>query len=116
MFRAAVLLPCKRKIGQALCIASGQEVFAVKVSVTQTTEVIGGREYPLTVTRQAGEQEIEVDGKPVQVTELTVFESPLGQSRCYTRARPGPDRSERAERRRQIQDIAAQAMLEQGIW
>lgn len=88
----------------------------MKKSVTQTTEAIGGKEYPLTVTRQIGAQEIEVDGKPVQVTELTVFESPLGQSRCYTRARPEPSRSERAAGRRQIRETAAQAMLEQGIW
>ena len=88
----------------------------MKVSVVHMTEVTGGKEYPLTVTRQTGAQEIEVDGKPVQVTELTVFESPLGQSRCYTRARPEPAPVARAEVLRQIQETAAQAMLEQGIW
>ena len=88
----------------------------MKVSVTHTTEVIGEKEYPLTVTRQVGAQEIEVDGKPVRVTELTVFESPLGQSRCYTRALPEPARPARAEVLRQVRETAAQAMLEQGIW
>ena len=88
----------------------------MKISVTHATEIIGGKEYPLTVTRQIGAQEIEVDGKPVQVTELTVFEGPLGQSRCCTRARPEPDLEARAEVLRQIREIAVQAMLEQGIW
>ena len=106
----------KRKVGQALRIASGQEVFAVKESVTRTTEVVGGKEYPLTVTRQLGEQEIEVDGKPVQVTELTVFESPLGQSRCYTGARPEPSPDERAAVCERVQETAVRAMLEQEIW
>ena len=88
----------------------------MKMSVTHTTETSGGKEYPLTVTRQLGAQEIEVDGKPVQAAELTVFDSPLGQSRCYTRARPEPSRPERDEGRRLIRETAAQAMLEQGIW
>ena len=88
----------------------------MKVSVTHTTETVSGKEYPLTVTRQTGEQEIEADGKPVRVTELTVFEGPLGQSRCYTRARPEPSRPACAEVLRQIRETAAQAMLEQGIW
>ena len=88
----------------------------MKVSVTHTTEMSGGKEYPLTITRQIGEQEIEADGKPVRVTELTVFDSPLGQSRCYTRARPEPSQSERAAGQRLIRETAVQAMLEQGIW
>lgn len=88
----------------------------MKISVVHTTEKVGGKEYPLTVARQVGAQEIEVDGKPVQVAELTVFESPLGRSRCYTRARPEPAPEERAAGRRRIQEIAVQAMIEQGIW
>ena len=88
----------------------------MKITVTHTTEAIKGKEYPLTITREIGSQEIEVDGKPVQVVELTVFESPLGRSRCYTRARPEPAPEERAAGRRRIQEIAAQAMIEQGIW
>ena len=88
----------------------------MKESVVHMTEAAGGKEYPLTVTRQLGAQEIEVDGKPVRVTELTVYESPLGQSRCYTRARPEPTPEERAAGRRQIREVAVRAMLEQGIW
>ena len=88
----------------------------MKTSVTHTTEMIGGKEYPLTITRHIGAQEIEVDGKPIQVVELTIFESPLGRSRCYTRARPEPTQEERAAGRRRIQEIATQAMIDQGIW
>lgn len=88
----------------------------MKISVIHTTEVISGKEYPLTITRQVGEQEIEVGGKPVIVAELTIFESPLGRSRCYTRARPETSPEERAAGRRRIQEIATQAMIDQGIW
>ena len=88
----------------------------MKISVTHTTEVISGKEYPLTITRQIGEQEIEVGGKPVTVAELTIFESPLGRSRCYTRAQPKPTPEERTAGRRRIQEIATQAMIDQGIW
>lgn len=88
----------------------------MKISVIHTTEVVSGKEYPLTITKQIGAQEIEVDGKPVQVVELTIFESPLGRSRCYTRARPKSTPEECAAGRRWIQEIATQAMIEQGIW
>ena len=88
----------------------------MEISVTHTIEAISGKEYPLTVTGQVGAQEIKVDGEPIQVLELTVFESPLGRSRCYTRARPEPTQEARAAGRRRIQEVAVQAMLEQGIW
>ena len=88
----------------------------MKTTVTHTTEVISGKEYPLTITRQIGAQEIEVGGKPVQVVEVAIFESPLGRSRCYTRAMPEPTPEERTAGRRRIQEIATQAMIDMGIW
>lgn len=88
----------------------------MKISVTHTTEVVSGKEYPLTITKQIGAQEIDVDGEPVRVVELTIFESSLGRSRCYTRARPESTPEECAAGRRRIQEIATQAMIEQGIW
>lgn len=88
----------------------------MKTTVKYTTETVGGKVYPLTITRQIGAQEIEVGGKPVQVVEVTIFDSPLGRSRCYTRAQPEPTPEERAAGRRRIQEIATQAMIEQGIW
>lgn len=88
----------------------------MEISVTHTTEVIGGKEYPLTITRQRGLQEIEVDGAAIQVVAVTIFDSPLGQSRCYTRARPEAAPEERAANRRRIQEAAIKAMIDMGIW
>lgn len=88
----------------------------METSVTYTTEVIGGKEYPLTITRQHGLQEIEVDGAMIQVTDVTIAESPLGRSRCYTRAQPEATPEDRAANRRRIQEVATQAMIDQGIW
>lgn len=88
----------------------------MRTTVTHTTEVISGKEYPLTITRQIGAQEIMVLGKPVQAVEVTIFDSPLGRSRCYTRVRPEPTPEERAAGRRRIQEIATQAMIDMGIW
>lgn len=88
----------------------------MKTTVTHTTETVSGKEYPLTITRQVGAQEIEVGGKPVQVVEVTIFESQLGRSRCFTRARPEPTPEERAAGRRRIQEIATQALIDMGIW
>lgn len=88
----------------------------METSVTHTTEVIGGKEYPLTITRQRGLQEIEAGGAMVQVVEVTIFDSPLGQSRCYTRAQPDAAPEERAANRRRIQEAATRAMIDQGIW
>lgn len=85
-------------------------------TVQHTTETVSGKEYPLTITRQIGLQEILVDGKPLQIVSLTVFESPLGTSRCYTRAMPEPTPEERAAGRRLIQEVATKAMIDQGIW
>ncbi len=85
-------------------------------TVKHTTETVSGKEYPLTITRQIGPQEILVDGKPLRIVELTIFESPLGTSRCYTRAMPEPTSEERAAGRRLIQEVATKAMIDQGIW
>lgn len=86
----------------------------MEVRITHKTERIGGREYPVTITRQVGLQEIDVDGELVTVGEVVIFDSPLGRSRCFTRAaegvRIGPEAAARAR------EIAAQAMLEQGLW
>lgn len=85
-------------------------------TVEQTTEIINGKEYPLTITRQKGFQEIIVRGKPVPVESVTIFESPLGRSRCFTRARPERTPEERAAALRRVQEIAAQAMRDQMLW
>lgn len=88
----------------------------VKTTVTHTTETVSGREYPLTITRQTGLQEIMVSGEPVLVERVTIFESLLGTSRCYTRARPEQPPVERAAVRRRAQEVATKAMIDQGVW
>lgn len=88
----------------------------VKTTVTHTTETVSGKEYPLIITKQVGLQEIMVAGKPVAVESVTIFESPLGTSRCYTRARPEPTPEARAALHHRIQAVATQAMIDQGIW
>lgn len=85
-------------------------------SVEHTIEVIGGKEYPMTVTRQRGLQEIEVDGVMVQVVNVTITESQLGKTRCYTRAQPEPTQEERTATLRQIKETATKAMVDMGIW
>ncbi len=88
----------------------------METSVIHTTEVVSGKVYPLTITRQRGLQELEVNGSMIQAVAVTIFDSPLGRSLCCTRARPEAVPEERAANRRRIQEIAAQAMKDQGIW
>lgn len=85
-------------------------------TIEHTTETIGGKEYPLTVTKQRGLQVIEFHGEMVEVEAVTIFESPLGRSLCITRARPEASPEEADAVRRRVQEIATQAMIEQGIW
>ena len=86
------------------------------IRVVHTTETVGGKTYPLTITHQTGPQEIMVRGEPVQIVKLTIFESPLGTSRCFTRATPEAPPEVRAANRRHIQEVATQAMIDMGIW
>lgn len=88
----------------------------MEVSVTHTTETVSGKEYPLTITRQRGLQEIEVRGKVVLVESVTLFDSPLGHSVCYTPVNPAMTPEGWAAVCRRTQEIATKAMIEQGIW
>ena len=63
------------------------------MELQSVTERAGGKDYPLQIIR---ESETE-----------TVFESPLGESRCTTRMGSG---------RRQLEAAAVRALTEQGIW
>ena len=75
----------------------------ITTTVEHTTEKVGDKEYPLTITRQVGRQTIIRNGEQMEVTEVTIFDSPQGQSRCYTKAPPDWTEEERAEGRRRIQ-------------
>ena len=85
-------------------------------TVTHRTETVGGKEYPLTVTKQQGLQEIEVRGERIKVVSVTISESPLGTTLCYTRFRPEmtPEGWEAVEQR--TRGIATKALIDQGIW
>lgn len=88
----------------------------MEVSVTHKTEVVSGREYPLTITRQRGLQEIEVQGEMILVESVTIFDGPLGRSLCFTRARPDMTLEGWEAVCRRTREIATKAMIEQGIW
>ena len=88
----------------------------METAVQHTTETVGRKEHPLTVTKQRGLQEIMVQGRSVPAEAVTVFESPLGTSRCFTRAGTEASGEKRASNRRQIQEMAARAMTDMGIW
>ena len=88
----------------------------METQITHKTEIISGKEYPLTVTKQKGIQEIIVDGKPVLVEAVTIFESPLGTSRCFTRARAEVVPEVRDANLKKIREVATQAMIDMGIW
>ncbi|MDE7261060.1 MAG: hypothetical protein K2N78_03220 [Oscillospiraceae bacterium] len=88
----------------------------MEIKVEHTTETVGKKTYPLTITHQTGIQEIMVDGKPVKIEKLTIFESPLGTSRCWTRVTPAAPPDVRAENLRRIKETATKAMIDMGIW
>jgi hypothetical protein len=88
----------------------------METRVIHTTETVSGKTYPLTITRQTGLQEIQAGGEPVQVVELTIFESPMGTSRCFTRAMPEPPPEVRADNRKRIEEAASKAMTGMGVW
>ena len=77
----------------------------MEITVTHKTEIVGGKEYPLTVTRQHGLEEMNVNGGIVQVVDVTIFESTLGRSLCYTRSSPKTSAEAAGGRRRPFQGI-----------
>lgn len=87
----------------------------METTVIHTTETIGGKEYPITITRQTGAQEILTAGGPVRIVSLTIVERPGGTTRSYTRANPEPTPEERARARRRTQEVLTQAILDQGL-
>lgn len=85
-------------------------------TVEHTTQVIGGKEYPVTITRQKGFQELMIHGRLTAVESVTIFESPLGCSRCYTRTVSKGDPEDEARTLAAVRETAVQAMIDQGIW
>lgn len=89
----------------------------LKTTVTEKTEVISGKTYPVRITRSVGLQEFEANGEKFWISALTVTESALGRSVCWTRApEVEPSEEERARNRKIVQEVATQCMIGQGIW
>ena len=88
----------------------------METKVEHTTETIGGKTYPLTITKQIGPQKITIGGKPETVTVVTIFESSLGTSCCRTLARSEAPPEIRTANLQQIKEAAAKAMTDMGIW
>lgn len=88
----------------------------MKETVEQRTQIVNGKEYSVTITRQRGLQEIEVRGERRLVESVTILESALGRTFCYTPARPKASPEETERNRRHLQEVCAQALRDQGLW
>ena len=95
---------------------SAWERDVMNITIDHDIEILSSKAYPLTVTRITGLQTIHVHGEVVPVEAVTYCDSAAGCSLAYTRARPAASPEECAAGRRMIQEIAVQAMVEQGIW
>jgi len=86
-------------------------------TIQHTTESVGGKEYPITITRRRGlHTYIADDGREILVDAVTITDAGrLGVSCCFT---PHKDftAEERAVGRKMIQDTLAKIMDEQGLW
>ncbi len=90
---------------------------ALRTTIIDTTEAIGGKVYPVRITKYVGLQEFEAHGEKFMISSLTITESELGRSRSWTRApQVEPTPEERTHNRRIVQEVATQCMLDQGIW
>ncbi len=90
---------------------------ALKTTVIHTTETIGGKVYPVKITKCVGLQEFEAYGEKFMISSLTITEGELGRSRSWTRVpQVEPTPEERAHNRQIVREIATQCMVDQGIW
>lgn len=89
----------------------------MKETVEHTTELMGGIEYPITITRRRGPHVHSMDdGREILVDAVTITDAgKLGVSCCFT---PHKDYTaeERAIGRKRIQETLANIMDEQGLW
>lgn len=91
----------------------------VKVTVETKERTIGGKVYQVTITRRKGLDTYIEDGKEFLADEAVFsdYGPRMGISRSYTLHKDEqPTEAEREAGRRRIQQVAAQAMIDQGIW
>ncbi len=87
-------------------------------TVTEELECIGGKSYPITVTRLRSKEPFEFvhRGKTLLVDAVTITDSGrLGTSTICTLHRDFTQ-AQRQAGRKHIQDTIARVMVEQGIW
>ena len=92
----------------------------MEITITQRTEIIDGKGYPLTTTRITGLQQVQRHGKPVWVSAIT---DPDSREGCTSVGRlykgPIPPEGEVSNRlppsaEARIQGVAAQGMRREG--
>lgn len=92
---------------------------AVIETVTHEIHCFGGKEYPVTITKRKGLDQYSERGKDILADEATFcdYGPKLGTARAYTvHKEVPPTQAEREDGRRCIQQVAAQALIAQGIW
>lgn len=92
---------------------------AVKVTVETVERVIGGKTYPVTITRRKGLDTYQENGKEILADEAVFsdYGPKMGISRSYTLHKDiQPTEAEREAGRRHIREVATQALIAQGIW
>ncbi len=88
-------------------------------TVTHEIHCFGGKEYPVTVTRRKGLNRYHDKGKEILADEATFcdYGPKMGIARSYTvHKEVPPAQAEREEGRGYIQQVAAQALIAQGVW
>ena len=83
----------------------------MKAVTENRTEVVGGKEYPLAVTRRRGPQEVKIGGEQVRADKLVVFDSPLGRAELWSRSEgPPAAEGERAANLAKLRAAAREAL------
>lgn len=92
----------------------------MEITITQRTEIIGGKGYPLTTTRIIGLQQVQRHGKPVWVSAITYHDSREGCTSAFRLYKgPIPPEGEVSNRlspsaEARIKGVAAQGMRREG--
>lgn len=83
----------------------------IRTTVEYGIDHISGKEYPKKITRQYGFQRILKDGKWIDVEQVTLVESELGNTFMFTYATPEGTPEEYAANKKHIQEAFGQAVL-----
>lgn len=90
----------------------------IVTTVEQAVTKVGGKEFPVTITRYKGlKTYIDARGREILCDEAVYFDGgpKMGGGWAYVEHKDYTP-EERAEGRRRIKEAAARAMVDQGIW